>query len=104
MTLLGAASAQKIRGHYRHYRHHRRDGARGGGVVAVAMLPLLEILPLGDSSPESLPRADRLLSGVRMNPETIGSPWVQECGFRELLLWAYYVVASRGSNRIPNAA
>jgi crotonobetainyl-CoA:carnitine CoA-transferase CaiB-like acyl-CoA transferase len=34
--------------------------------AAVAGLPLLEILRLGDSSPEPLPRADRPLSGVRV--------------------------------------
>jgi crotonobetainyl-CoA:carnitine CoA-transferase CaiB-like acyl-CoA transferase len=33
--------------------------------AAVAALPLLEILPLGDSPPEPLPGADRPLSGVR---------------------------------------
>ena len=34
--------------------------------AAVAALPLLEILPLGDSPAEPLPRADRPLSGVRV--------------------------------------
>jgi len=34
--------------------------------AAVAALPLLEILPLGESAAESLPKADRPLSGVRV--------------------------------------
>lgn len=34
--------------------------------AAVARLPLMEILPLGESAPEPLPRADRPLSGVRV--------------------------------------
>ena len=34
--------------------------------AAVAALPVMEILPLGESPPEPLPRADRPLSGVRV--------------------------------------
>jgi len=34
--------------------------------AAVADLPVMEILPLGESPPESLPRADRPLAGVRV--------------------------------------
>ncbi len=34
--------------------------------AAVAALPLVEILPLGDNPPEPLPRADRPLSGVHV--------------------------------------
>jgi hypothetical protein len=34
--------------------------------AAIASLPLMEILKIGDSPPEKLPEGDRLLSGIRV--------------------------------------
>ena len=44
----------------------REDWARHPQAVAIASLPLLEIVKIGESAPEKLPDGDRPLSGVRV--------------------------------------
>src|SRR5437879_11846881 len=42
------------------------EGAKHPQAAAIASLPLMEIVKIGDSSPETLPDGDRPLSGVRV--------------------------------------
>ena len=44
----------------------RRNGRRHPQAAAVAALPLMEIVRIGDSAPEPLPTGDRPLSGIRV--------------------------------------
>jgi hypothetical protein len=44
----------------------KQEWARHPQGIAVAALPLMEIIRIGDSPPEPLPPADRPLSGIRV--------------------------------------
>src|SRR4029450_7690502 len=44
----------------------RHEGAKPPRAAAIASLPLMEIVKIGDSAPEKLPDGDRPLSGIRV--------------------------------------